>query len=106
MDPDQRFRGGGGMARAVVDGMGRLVGLEVEPELLRRSSAQVAQAILAAVIEAQDQVPPAGPPVEESQVDTSQLAVMVEEAEMAAERRQAQFADLVAELARATEYRR
>jgi len=57
MDPRPRFRGASasGLARAVVNETGRLLDLEIEPDLLRRPAALVAEAVLSAVLDAQDQ---------------------------------------------------
>ena len=52
-----RFRGANasGLARAVVNETGRLIDLEIDPELLRRPAVLVAEAVLSAVLNAQDQ---------------------------------------------------
>ncbi|HEU4953455.1 MAG TPA: YbaB/EbfC family nucleoid-associated protein [Gemmatimonadales bacterium] len=57
MDPTRRFRGAStsGLARAVVSETGRLLDLEIDPELLRRPVMLVAEAVLSAVLDAQDQ---------------------------------------------------
>jgi len=56
MDPSPRFYGANasGLARAVVNETGRLIDLEIDPELLRRPAALVAEAVLSAVLGAQD----------------------------------------------------
>lgn len=56
MKPSPRFYGANasGLARAVVNQTGRLIDLELEPELLRRPATLVADAVLSAVLDAQD----------------------------------------------------
>jgi DNA-binding protein YbaB len=57
VDPAPRFRGANasGLVRAVVNETGRLLDLEIDPELLRRPATLVAEAVLSAVLNAQDQ---------------------------------------------------
>ena len=57
MDSWPRFRGANasGLVRAVVNETGRLIDLEIDAELLRRPAELVAEAVLSAVLAAQDQ---------------------------------------------------
>jgi len=57
MVPTPRFRGASasGLARAVVNDTGRLIDLEIDPQLLCRPAELVAEAVLSAVLDAQDQ---------------------------------------------------
>jgi len=110
MGPD-RFRGSNasGMARAVVDETGRLTDLELEPELLRRPAALVAEAVLSAVLDAQDHaaaITRSSPaqaqdrPQAEQRQHLQQLEAELERANLEADRRLSQFATLVADLNR------
>jgi restriction endonuclease Mrr len=111
-----RFRGSNasGMARAVVDEAGRLIDLELEPELLRRPAALVAGAVVSAVLDAQGQAAAiaAGSPApaqersqDEQRLGLQQLEAELERANLEADRRLSQFATLVADLNRGMGYR-
>jgi hypothetical protein len=104
-----RFRGANasGLARAVVNESGRLIDLEIDPELLRRPAALVAEAVLSAVLSAQDQ---AGQREDSRDqvpaIDIERVQADFEEANREAERRLAEFAALVQDLSRGLDNRR
>jgi len=85
-----------GRVRAAVDATGRLVDLVLDGDLLRRPAWVVADAIVAAVTQAQDAVRrPAGAPL-----DLQAIAADVEAAGRDADRRLAEFTTVVSDLAR------
>jgi len=108
MEPGPRFRGtnASGLARAVVNETGRLIDLEIDPELLRRPAALVAEAVLSAVLDAQDKA--AHDPVQASdvsEVDLERLQAMLDEANLEVDRKMAHFAALVQDVSRGLERR-
>lgn len=109
MSAGPHFRGSNasGLARAVVDATGRMIDVELDSELLRRPAALVAEAVLAAVLDAQDKAAQDRAMLDaEDRPAVEGLKEAVEQANLEAERRLSQFATLVSDLARATEFRR
>lgn len=111
MDPT-RFRGANasGLARAVVNETGRLIDLEIDPELLRRPAALVAEAVLSAVLDAQDLAVRSGRPADGpstvDELNIERIQADFDEANREAERRMAEFAVMVQDLSRGLENRR
>ncbi len=89
-----------GQARAVVDGTGRLVGLELLPDLLHGPAEAVAEAILAAVNEAQDSARRADHPIlsDVGESMRQRIADDFHEAQAAAERHLAEFNTFLSDL--------
>jgi hypothetical protein len=101
----------GGQTRAVVDATGRLVELTVDALLLRRPPRGVADAILAAVTEAQDAArasAPSAAPAPAAEVpafDQAQLDADVAALEREADRRLSELSAIVSDLIRHQERR-
>lgn len=114
MGPNPRFRGANasGLVRATVNETGRLIDLEIEPEVLRRPAALVAEAVLSAVLDAQDQAVAGSPAsadatdVAASEIELERIQAMVDDANLEVDRKMAQFASLVQDLSRGLENRR
>ncbi|HZM84592.1 MAG TPA: YbaB/EbfC family nucleoid-associated protein [Candidatus Limnocylindrales bacterium] len=115
MEPTPRFAGANasGLARAVVNETGRLIDLEIEPELLRRPAALVAEAVMSAVLDAQEKAAAVGPGAagdragdRASKVELSRIQAMLDEANLEVDRKMAQFATLVQDLSRGLDNRR
>ena len=101
-----------GLARAVVDGTGRIVDLAVSEDLLRRPPWTVAATVLEAVRSAQDNAttaydPDASPTAGDTgaTLDVSWLTAATESAGIEADRRVAQLATTIDNLVRAWERR-
>jgi len=100
---DLRFSGSaaGGQAKAIVDGDGRLVDLTVDALLLRRPPRGIADAILSAVQQAQDEAAAARPAATaSSSFDTDRLAADVAAVEREADRRLSELRAIVSDLIR------
>lgn len=114
MGPTPRFRGANasGLVRAIVNETGRLIDLEIEPELLRRPAALVAEAVLSAVLDAQDRAVAEHPArvdatdVAAAEIEMERIQTMVDDANLEVDRKLAQFASLVQDLSRGLEGRR
>jgi DNA-binding protein YbaB len=94
-----------GRAKAVVDGTGRLVDLDLAPDLLRRPAKEVIQAVVAAVNNAQDAARAKGTAqVAQLRAELErQMAADIEEANRDAERSLDELRTLVSDVARMTE---
>jgi DNA-binding protein YbaB len=94
-----------GRAKAVVDGTGRLVDLDLAPDLLRRPAKDVTEAVVAAVTNAQDAARAQGTAhvTEMREALERQMSADVEEANRDAERSLEELRTLVSDVARMTE---
>ena len=88
-----------GQVRAVVDGAGRLVGITIDATVLRRPAGAVAEAILAAVTQAQSAAAAAAVPPDHQQLMAGVEADLAA-ADREADRRLAEFQSTVADLLR------
>jgi DNA-binding protein YbaB len=100
-----RFSGSaaGGQAKAVVDGDGRLVDLAVDALLLRRPPRGIADAILSAVQQAQDEAAAARPTpstAADVQLDPDRITADVAAVEREADRRISELSAIVSDLIR------
>jgi len=102
---DVRFSGSaaGGQAKAIVDGAGRLIDLTVDALLLRRPPRGIADAILSAVQQAQDEAAGARPtpsPAADVALDPDRIAADVAAVEREADRRISELSAIVSDLIR------
>jgi hypothetical protein len=102
---DVRFSGSaaGGQAKAIVDGDGRLIDLTADALLLRRPPRGIADALLSAVQQAQDeaaQARRAAAPTPVAPFDTDRLAADVTAVEREADRRLSELSAIVSDLIR------
>jgi len=100
-----RFSGSaaGGQAKAIVDGAGRLIDLTVDALLLRRPPRGIADAILSAVQQAQDEAAAARPAPTGAAVpavDADRIAADVAAVEREADRRLSELSAIVSDLIR------